>query len=294
MEDTAVPTVDLEKILTDEMLANRQSWDKDGKIYATDLGVALGPEHSGCPRAFWEKCHNAPRREPSAGEMLMWRMGELVEEEIIRLLKTALPKVGWELVGTQERVRQYGVSGRLDVRIRHVETGAIRIVDVKTKRGQAFGFLNEAKPDNVLQVQYYMDGTDAVGGDLLYVDREGQNFVRQFEVERNDARPRKAAEILESIRDNETPPAPCKAMLSRTVNKGPDSLYLKNPWQVEWCDLKKCPCRAAIGKVPSGIAGKVSKKGGVKMSEGCEEFADTVLTTLRANYPDEDFFLESE
>lgn len=289
---TDAPGIDLAEVLEAALLADYNTWDKNGKIYATDLGVALGPEHAGCSRAFYEKCRNAPRKKPTVGNILMFKVGDLVHEYMTKLLTAALPQYGWRVVAVEERTQAFGVSGRLDMEIEHIETGARIVVDFKTKRGAAFGFLNEAKPENVLQVQFYEAVRNAIGGILLYIDREGQNFVRQFEVPRSDRRPEEAARRLTAIRDSLDPPDPLAPRLKRVVNKGPDSLYLNLPWQVEWCDLKDCPCRKNCGPVPSGICAKISKKGVVTMSEGAEQFAAQVMELLQRDYPDEDFYLE--
>lgn len=289
-----VPFPDFEKILADQILEDREQWPKNMKIWASELGVALGPQHDGCQLAFWLKCRDAARRDPKPGELLMWAMGDAAERVIIDLLAKALPKHGWEIVGTQERVQKYGASGRNDLRIRHPETGTVRVIDVKSKRGNAFGYLTSPKAGNKLQVQFYVDGQEADAGDLLYVDREGANFVRHFPIDKEDERPRKAAEILHQIRDNEERPEPLTPKLKRVVNKGPDSVYLNYPWQVEWCDLKECPCRKRCGKLPDGIAAKITKKGALQMVEGYEKYGEMVLELLTRDYPDEDFFLEAK
>lgn len=309
----AAPSIDLEKILADEILLDRKDYPKEGRLFATDLGIALGPDFSGCPRGFWGKCRDEERRDVSPGTLLMFKMGELVEQYIIELLKRALPKHGWKYRGTQHRYAQYGVSGKLDVLIEHEETGALRIIDVKSKRGQAFGFLNEPKYDNVLQVQFYGDAIEtldramqaipelaeshkpipAIAGDVLYVDREGSNFVRHFPIEHEPHRPRKAASILKVLRDGPEP-EPLLPRLNRKENKGDDSIYLNYPWQVEWCDLKVCPCKKSIGKLPSGICAKVSKPNKkrdysvLRMEQGCESYEKVVLAMLREQYPNED------
>jgi hypothetical protein len=304
------PSLDLEAILAAALLESRDQREKQGRIFATDLGTALGPDHSGCPRAWWGKCRDEEQKPPTPGKLLMFKMGELMEEYIISVLKEALPTYGWEFVCTQERYEGYqhrvgaapptdGCSGRLDIKIRHTETGAIRIIDVKSKRGGAFDFLNEVKPDNELQVQFYGEreaeaNPDVpIGLDILYADREGSNFVKHFEVERADDRPVEAHRRLRILRDGPEP-EPLKPTLKRVPYQKHDSLYLNEPWQVKWCDLKQCVCAKSIGKLPEGIVAKIMKPnknhefGLLVMTEGCEKWADRILAMLKEKYPDED------
>lgn len=284
-------SLDLKKILTEAMLAESKSFPRKGKIYASDLGVALGPDHAGCARALWEKLHDAPQKRPSPGELLRFRIGDLIHDYIANLLRKELPKHGWEVIGVEKDVRLDGVRGRYDIKIRNQETGEVRIIDCKTKRGSAFGFLKEPKKSDQLQVQYYAQD-EADGGDLLYIDREGQNFVRHFEVAKDDARPKEAARRLHVLRDGD-PPQRLRPKLKRVKNKGPDSLYLEVPWQVSWCSLAHCPCAKAIGELPEGIVAKLTNDGELKMVEGYGEWVDgwvgMILDDLKEQYSEEEF-----
>ena len=257
------PFLDLERALGEHILESRKGWEKDGRIYASDLGLALGPDFAGCQVAFWHKCRNAPVKETNAGRHLMTQAGDLLHDWVGDAMKMALPMQGWRVVCLEERVTLShdgeDIGSRLDILIEHMETGWRTVIDIKTKRGAAFGFLNEVKPADELQVQAYIKAKNADDGYVLYVDREGQNFVRAFHVERADERPEKAIEILKQIRDSETPPPCLKLGISVTENKGADSVYLKKPWQIEWCDLKVCACAAAFphSDVPTKVVAKL-------------------------------------
>ena len=294
---------DIPGILTAYLQRTRKGWDKNGRIYASDVGIALGPEHSGCTLAFWLKCRNEPRSEKTPGELLMLQQGDNVHEIIQDMVEEAVVGTGWSVVGREEKceifVGEERIGGRLDIRLQH-EDGRTHVIDIKTKRGKAFGYLPEAKPGDVLQVQLYMKATDADSGSVLYVDREGQNFMREFEVERNDARPETAAKKLIAIRDSETPPAPVTLGITRKENKGPDSIKLTVPWQIGWCDLQQCACRKALPfkGTPKGIVAKLKE---VKVAD--EERTQVTFTTeaedpklqlfimesLRDKYPNERF-----
>lgn len=294
MADARVPPdLSLEQVLAEAILADRQSWPKAMKIWPSDLGVALGPEHDGCQAAFWHRCRDAEQKEISPGQLLMFKVGDLIHEYMVEMLRKHLPAHGWEVVDDEGRAEAFGISGRFDVKIRHIETGWTRVVDFKTKRGNAFQYLNEPKPGNVIQDQFYIAAEDADDGSLLYIDREGQNFVREFLVERADHRPATAVKVLEEIRDAEEPPPPVELTLKRVRNKGPDSIYLNVPWQITWCSLKHCPCAAALpGSVPDKIVAKVSNDGMVTPQEGYEKWLGLVLDMLVAQFPGEKFYVD--
>jgi hypothetical protein len=300
-EENEVPTLDLVKVLGDHMVAEENQRDKSGRIYASELGVALGPEHDGCTLGFWLKCRNEPRRDRTPGEILMTQVGELLHDYLSEMLRKVLPQHGWEVIAVEERVKieAHGesIGSRLDVKMRHTETGHVRVIDIKTKRGGAFKWLNEAKPGNELQVQAYIFGEDADDGGLLYVDREGQNFMRYFEVERADERPVEAIRRLKEIRDSPEPPAPVSLRLNVKENKGPDSVYLNVPWQIEWCDLKKCRCKEALpkGDVPSGVAAKLHEVKDeestfeVRLTDDGMPWEGLIMELLEKQYPERTF-----
>jgi hypothetical protein len=307
--------LNIPELLGEYLQRIRKGWDKNGRIYASDVGIALGPEHAGCTLAFWLKCKNEPRKEKGPGELLLLQQGDNVHEVIQAMVAEAVKGTGWTVVGNEEKCEVHvdgeRVGGRLDIRLQH-DDGRVHIIDIKTKRGQAFRFLPEAKPGDVLQVQLYMKATDADSGSVLYVDREGQNFMREFDVERNDVRPETAVRKLVAIRDNPTPPAPVTLKLERKENKGPDSLYLKVPWQIGWCDLQQCACRKAlpIKGTPDGIIAKLKTNQTRRSKKNPEpEYINTevrwtdvaddpklqafVLDLLETTYPNETFVQET-
>lgn len=285
--------LEVQKILGKAVLDEREPWPKEMKIWPSDLGVALGPEFGGCPVEFYHKCRDAPRKPINPGQALMFSQGDYLEDQVVGLMRKYLPQHGWVVRSTQARHKEFGISGRSDVVIEEVSTGYTIVVDVKTKRGAAFQYLNEPKESNVLQVQFYVAEADADAGMLVYVDREGQNFMRVFMVERADERPEKAVEVLTEIRDADEPPPTLDLTISRRKNQGADSVYLKTPWQMNWCSLKTCVCKAALPKSPpGGIVAKVSNDGLVTATKGNDAWLPTVLALLRQQYPDEDLYAE--
>jgi len=298
---TDAPYLNLEECLEQFLMETRGGWDKNGKIYASDLGLALGPEHAGCQTAFWYKCRNAPTKDVNAGRLLLLQAGDLIHDWMGMALSRAVPAQGWRVISIEDRVYldhdDESIGSRLDVMIQHVETGWKTVIDVKTKRGNAFGYLDEVKPGDELQVQGYIKAADADDGWVLYVDREGQNFCRAFHVEREDHRPETAISILKEIRDADEPPPTLNLGIKITENKGPDSVSLKVPWQITWCDLKSCACANAFPypNVPTKVLGKLhpSKEDEnnveVRLNELGVEWAEQIVTLLGVDYPDKVF-----
>jgi len=302
LSEQSVKRPDFVNILAEYITDQYESWDKNMNLWASDLGIALGPEHDGCPLRFWLLCRNASRNKPRPGQVLMFKIGDMIHEKVVDLLTRALPLHGWRVVSDEQRVQSedLDVSGRYDILIEHIETGTRRIVDVKTKRGGAFRYLDKtgAKPGNELQVQFYVKETHSDEGDLLYVDREGQNFMRDFVVPRQDERPTEAAQRIAELRDGPKP-NPLGPNVSIRRNKGPDSVYLKEPWQVSYCDLETCPCKQNIGSVPSGIVAKLhdTEEEGVfevHVKNKHQDRTQQIVQVLQSEYPEQVFVLPEE
>lgn len=302
MEERGFP-ISLIPALGKRILEEDQPRPDDGFIHASDLGLALGHEKDGCQRAYWLMANGAERTPRTPGRSLMTNAGKLIHDYLPDLLGRALMfDSDWVVDGIEVPV-EYEVDGIVvrgtyDVKLRNVVTGQTCIVDFKTKRGGAFRYLTEPKPGNKLQVQCYVEAEDADFGHLLYVDREGQNFMVEFGVERDTVAVKNAVHELDRIRHLTDPPPVIPLKLERKKNKGPDSLYLKLPWQIDWCDLKECACKAALPKLPpKGIVAKLEEKDGltyVKPTDVGRPFRAEIARLLLATYPDETFAMWKE
>lgn len=268
------------------------------RIRPSALGVTLHGEDTPCALSWWGQMQGLSTRPVSVGEAMMFDHGNRLHERLGQILVEQLPRYGWFVVGVEKRVSYNSIYGTLDLLIEHARTGYRLVIDFKTKRGNAFKYLDEAKRDNVLQVQFYVEAADADGGMLLYVDREGQNFVKSFFVPRAkelvDEAIRQSYEFIDPEIFPEGPP-PVGLTLERRQNKGPDSIYLKTPWQMDWCKLETCLCRQKLPALPpDGIIAKISNDGLVEMTEGNEKWKDVVVNRLRETYPDEEFHVEGD
>lgn len=270
------------------------------RLRPSSLGIALDSPDSQCALSWWGQMQGLEVREVAPGEAMMFDHGHRLHERMADLLTELLPQYGWFVVAVEQKVRCYSYPGTLDLLIEHARTGYRLVVDFKTKRANAFKYLDKAKEDNVVQVEFYIEAAKADGGMLLYIDREGQNFVKTFYVPPNPARVEdliaKAEAFLDPKQYPEGPPA-LGLKIERRINKGPDSVYLKRPWQMDWCKLQDCLCAQLCPnakRVPEGIVAKIDADGFVTATEGNEEWLETVALLLVDAYPDEKFSVEGD
>ena len=292
--------LDIPAAIGRRILEDRKSWDRNGKIYASDLASTTpnGP----CLKSFWYQCKDSPKKDKTPGEGLMLMAGDRMHDLVAELLTKSQDELGaWEVEGVEDSVPMYvngeRVGQRLDILLRNAETGERMVVDVKTKRGAAFNYMDEyADPGVTLQVQSYMMAVDADYGAVLYVDREGSNFMRMYPIKRDDDAVLRAYGALQVIRDATFPPASLWLTCNIKQNKGPDSVYLKVPWQIQYCNLETCRCRADLPRrnPPRGIVAKINDDGVVSPTKVGKAWEKEVMTALYAKYPNREFTLEGE
>jgi hypothetical protein len=261
-----------------------------GPYRMSNLGLAVpdGP----CMRSKWlvdQGLAVVPPKKP--GQQWMLTQGNRIHDMLQDLFtKGAKEVVGMEVVGIETPVAilsddMHNWTGHYDLKVRLHNPGHESrefIIDFKTVRGGAFRYLHEPKPANVLQVQGYLMADDCDRGMLVYVDREGQNFMRAFPVHRDDQ------SVLEAMRTIEAalsaaappPPVPIKVDVKPTKTKG-DSIYVKEPWQTAYCDLGEgCHCKARFpGVFPSGIAAR-RQSGTVRIEPGVDSRWATLINEV--------------
>jgi hypothetical protein len=268
---------ELAGLLADHMKAQRKDWKRGGKLYISDLGW------EGCPLSLWRKLKDYPQKEKTPGELLMFQQGENLEEQVANMLADVLAEhTDWELVDRQTSVEievdGETVTGKLDILMRNTKTGELLVLEVKSKRGRAFQYLDQPKDPNIKQTRAYQAGTGATRGLLVYVDREGQNFLRIFTVKPDGDDVKQAVQDLVALREG---PEPGKVgpTATRNKNKGADSFALDVPWQVGWCNDLECPCKKAMPSFPTGrVIAKEGKNGGIIATD---EKYDTLIPLLQ-------------
>ncbi len=225
-----------------------QDKDRDNSVlHVTDLATVLPGE--GCPRQLWLRLHGRKERELTPGQRLMFWHGNRIHEDLAELLHTGLPSE-WEITAIEKDVEADGVIGRLDCLLYNPASGSYIVVDFKTSRGRAFGYLDDVKPAHKLQVQAYMyalslTGIEPEAGIVFYVDREGQNAMKQFTVQRNDGGVKDAIAETKDIAEGPEPDI-LEPKLDIRENKGPDSVKLKQPWQCDYCNFLDVSCKGAL------------------------------------------------
>ena len=271
-----IPIPSLPQALETGLRNKKDDWGDD-KVHVSDLAVAVGEK---CARQLWLRLNGYEKKEHTAGQLLMFDHGNRIHERLVEVIKQGLPE-HWTIQAVEQEVSLGTVTGRYDTRMFNLAEGYEVIVDFKTTRGRAFNFLDKAKPAHILQVQAYMTGADADGGLVFYVDREGQNQARQFYVERDDEFVWWAVKNTKLIAHGKRPPLLSPQVIVRE-NKGPDSVYLKQPWNCDYCDYLDVSCEGALPRAyrDLGIVGKI-KEGRFELSEGIpEEVKDMVVLNI--------------
>ena len=279
--------MDILKALSDGMKTldeAKRPWDET-KLHISDLGVWSGLKESDrkCPRQLWYRLRGRRQEPMTDGKRLMFSQGNRIEELAISALKTQ-----GVVESAKVNVSDLCITGETDVLLKDPETGELVIVDVKTRRGNAFRFNNLVKPAEKMQVIGYAiklenrPGCPMIHrGAILEIDREGQNFARVFEF---DIRQKEYSEYKEAyseilyIQDSKEPPAGLKPTLIRKENKGQDSLKLNIPWQCRYCNYAKtcCVCvpSAEFLEMHGKVVGHVLETDGGEIITIQEEYLD--------------------
>jgi hypothetical protein len=294
-----IPPPDLAECLRIGLRSKPDEWDKS-VLHASDL--RYGTE-DGCARQLWLRLNGHPATPPHDGMLLMFQQGHNLQawadDWIAAGLKEAYPE--WSLEHWELDLTDYlpmSLAGRMDRAVVHHGSLTAIPIDYKTVRGKAVAWLDSdgAKPSNVIQVrgycmglEKYLDATELEHwtvpcGGLMYLDREGQNFARWFEVERNDREVIDAAVKLHEIAAQSAPPPVLAPKLTRRENKGPDSIYLADPWQCQWCDYRDVSCDGALPPAwrNLGIVGK-EQDGNYRPTPGTPEGATDIVKALLSN-----------
>lgn len=214
-------------------------WGKD-RLHVSDLAVAIEGADGKCPRQLWLRLSGAERTPTHPGQQLMFDAGHRLHRATFAWLEKGLPEgwVVWLVERDLSRLLPDGLTGRCDLTLMG-PNGEHVVVDVKTLRGAGFRWMTDAaKPANALQVQAYMMALDADYGIILYIDREGQNFAKQFYVERDDERVHEAFGVATAVAALPVP----MPVLEPVTKKG----KLAEPWQCDWCDYRGVSCPGAL------------------------------------------------
>jgi hypothetical protein len=246
----------------------------EGRLHLSDLGYSS--TGGGCKRALWLRLQGEEQNPPSLGLRWLWARGHEVEAAILAALQNSLA-AGWSVSGSQVKCQFLGIKGTLDILLEH-EDGTKCVVECKSARGNAFSRLKvEPKQAHVLQASAYALGVGADLALIIYADREGQNGFIQWEVEIdgkmvvNAIKEIKAVQaLLETDKEFGYEPPLLRPSVTVKENKGPDSVYLKEPWQCAYCSFRDVSCKGAISHLyrrslpDSGLIGHLQPDGSIK------------------------------
>lgn len=240
--------LDITKAFSDgirQMTDDGEDWGDDS-LHVSDLGIwsTLPNDGRKCPRQLWYRL-NGYRKEPlTDGKRLMFSQGHRLEELVLEALELGID-YRYNIFVHEEvfwRIDDELIRGNFDLVAEADDM--VYVIDIKTRRGNAFRYSNAVKPAENMQVLGYAYGLaqDAPAyteykGKVFEVDREGQNFARSwdFDITEQDMRNVLAAsQEMVAIKRMPKPPAGMDSWLERKENKGDDSLKLKIPWQCHY------------------------------------------------------------
>jgi len=243
-----VNTPDLVYALEKALASKGDDWGKLA-LHVTDLAVAIEGEDGKCKRQLWLRLNGAAEQPATLGKQLMFDHSHGIHERIVPMLKEGLKGTGWVLEHVELSLKGLlpeGVdSGRVDTVLRGPNHEVI-ILDFKSVRGNAWQYLEQPKPAHVLQVQTYAEAYGADGAMILYIDREGQNGVKAFTVERDDEKVFHAVQVAAAIKSDVIGPERCKPVVKIRTNKGPDAVYLESGWRCDYCEFRDVSCEGSL------------------------------------------------
>lgn len=188
---------------------------EQSRFYITDAGR--------CPRAVFFKFKNAPRAEMEARVLRMFDHGDQVHQLIMRPLlgiKEVHVVASEVKIGPQELI-----SGRADAIISDGKD--MYVLDIKSMNGMIFRNLEEAKEENINQLQLYLHFFKIPRGILLYVNKDSLE-LKEFLINYNQ-------NLVQSLLKDLTE---LKAKIDKNIIPQRLSNYPQN-WQCQYCAFKE-------------------------------------------------------
>jgi len=226
-------------------------WGRD-RLHVTDLAVSIPGPDGKCERSLQLRLQDAERTPDQIGKQIMFDHSHRIHERLTQLLEMGLAHTDWIIVAIEQKVPEgslpYGVTGTPDMVLLNLRTRQTVVVDFKSIRGKSFDYLDGPKPSWVLQVQTYMKVKPAELGVILVIDREGQNGMRQFVIERDDKKVDQAIEYAQEVRESEELFPVLEKLVKIRHNKTCDTVYRNAPWQCDYGEFRGPSCPGAVEK----------------------------------------------
>lgn len=213
------------KELIDKFYLDRQKDKEQHHFYITDAGR--------CGRSLFFKFKNVPRKEMEPNILRLFDHGDHIHQLI---MKPLLSTREIHVVASEVNIPpQEIISGRADAII---SDGAnLYVVDIKSMNSMVFRNLNEAKEENIDQIQLYLHYFKVPKGILLYVNKDNQT-LKEFVVEYDKKR---CLDLLGKL---------IKIKKKIDLNIVPDRLAVyPGNWQCQYCQFKQICSAAGKGEI---------------------------------------------
>jgi len=211
------------KELIDKFYLDRQKDREQHHFYITDAGK--------CGRAIFFKFKNVPREKMEARVLRMFDHGDYIQMQILSiLLSLGIVRASEVNIPPQELV-----SGRADAIC--TLGNELYVVDFKSMNSMVFKNLQEAKAENVNQLQLYLHFFKIPKGILLYVNKDTLE-LKEFLINYN---PTLAQALLKDL-------AILKSKLNANIIPQRLPEYPEN-WQCQYCQFKEICSMAGGGEM---------------------------------------------
>lgn len=211
--------------LIDKFYLDRQKDREQHHFYITDAGK--------CPKAVFFKFKNVPRKEIEPNILRLFDHGDHIHQLIMKPL-LSIREI--HVVASEVNIPpQDLISGRADAIISSGKE--MFVVDIKSMNSMIFRSLEQAKEENIDQIQLYLHYFKIPKGILLYVNKDNQE-LKEFIINYDKNR---ASSLINDLNN-----------LKNKIDKDiiPDRIpdYPKN-WQCRYCQFKNICDIANKGKI---------------------------------------------
>lgn len=215
------------KELIDQFYLDREKGRNRDQIrfYITDAGR--------CPRSIFFKFKKAPKEEMEARVLRMFDHGDYIHQLIMRSL-IAIRDVR-VITAEVDIAPQEIVSGRADAILSDKKD--LYVLDIKSMNSMVFKNLEEAKEENINQLQLYLHFFKIPKGILLYVNKDTQE-LKEFIVNYNQ---KTAESLLKDLAD-------LKMKIDSNVIPSRILAY-PDDWQCKYCAFREVCGMANGGEV---------------------------------------------
>ena len=213
------------KDLINQFYLDKQKDREQHHFYITDAGR--------CQRSVFFKFKNAPRGEMEARVLRMFDHGDYIHQLIMKPL-LSIREI--HVIASEINIPpQELISGRADAIISSGKE--LYVLDIKSMNSMVFRNLEEAKEENIDQLQLYLHYFKVPKGILLYVNKDNQE-LKEFIINYDQNRASSLIRDLENL----------KTKIDSNII--PDQIpSYPDDWQCQYCQFKEICSMAGGGEV---------------------------------------------